>query len=475
MAQLPDSIRPYATVLAKHHFWLLALLAPLLLLPLLRLANASMGGKIKLQKDKIDSQIKALKTVAGRKDHPNEAWSKAIETQVKAIRQETLGEWKRFWDSQQSLRVWPDKFGPDFVKAVVALRPGANLDRQFLQRYQNMVPDVVRQLPGRMGSAEAMADATAKAGSGKATAGGARGIVVWSADDQTRLYKSFKWDRTPSTVQVLLAQEELWLYGMWCDFVARANQRATGAFDATITDVEQLAIGYPAAEDRPGGEGGGRILAAEAAAAPPPTDAAATGGTPAVAQGPAVRPSHPRFGGGTAPAAPRSGEPGAADGLGATQVVASPDAPFREWIYVDFSGRPLTATELASAPEAQMVHLVPFVLRVVMDERRLDALLADIAASAIPIDVRQVRINADSAAGAASTPAASGGSTQRRRRPYDATIELRGTVALATAPDEKVFDTLQLSTPGVPAVALPPRRPALWTRRFTFATARGTS
>lgn len=474
MAQLPDSIRPYATVLAKHHFWLLALLAPLLLLPLLRLANASMGGKIKLQKDKIDSQIKALKTVAGRKDHPNEAWSKAIETQVKAIRQETLGEWKRFWDSQQSLRAWPDKFGPDFVKAVVALRPGANLDRQFLQRYQNMVPDVVRQLPGRMGSAEAMADATAKAGSGKAT-NAARGIVVWSADDQTRLYKSFKWDRTPSTVQVLLAQEELWLYGMWCDFVARANQRATGAFDATITDVEQLAIGYPAAEDRPGGEGGSRVLVSKAESSPASDAGQGTAGSIPATKEPAGRPAHPRFGGGAAPATPRSGEPGAADGLGATQVVASPDAPFREWIYVDFSGRPLTSTELASAPEAQMVHLVPFVLRVVMDERRLDALLADIAASAIPIDVRQVRINADSAAGAASAPAASGGSTQRRRRPYDATIELRGTVALATVPDEKVFDTLQPSTPGVPAVAIPPRRPALWTRRFTFAKARGTS
>jgi hypothetical protein len=111
-----------------------------------------------------------------------------------------------------------------------------------------------------------------------------------------------------------------------------------------------------------------------------------------------------------------------------------------------------------------MVHLMPFVLRVVMDQRRLDALLADIAAAPIPIDVRQVRINADSGA---AGPAAAGSSGPRRRRPYDVTIELRGTVALATMPDEKVLDALQPSLPGAPtSVAAPPRRPGRWARRW---------
>ena len=243
MAQLPDSIRPYAEAVFKHHFWLLTLLVPLALLPLLWVATGSMDTKIGAQNNKIKAQIDALRKVSSRPDHPNESWTKAVETQLKAVRQETLAEWKRFWESQQSLRVWPDKFGPDFLRAVGALRPGSSLDRQFLQRYQNMVADVVRQLPGRMGAAEAMTETTGKSGgaASRPVAGsGSRFLVTWATDDQVRLYKSFKWDSTPSTVQVLLAQEELWLYGMLCDFIRRANEKATGAFDSTITDVEQL-------------------------------------------------------------------------------------------------------------------------------------------------------------------------------------------------------------------------------------------
>lgn len=467
MAQLPDSIRPYMEALVKHHFWLLALVVPLVLVPLLWVATGSMDTQIQTQQKKIDSQIKALKVVAGRNDHPNESWTKAVETQLKAVRQETLAEWKRFWESQQSLRVWPDKFGPDFLRAVGSLRPGGSLDRQFLQRYQNMVADVVRQLPGRMGAAEAMTEAAGKsagAGSRPMAGGGSRFLVTWAADDQSRLYKSFKWDSTPSTVQVLLAQEELWMYGLWCDFIRRANEKATGAFDATITDVEQLAVGYPATEERPGGQGGTRILGGKRAPETAGDDAASPPGGPgATAKEPASRPAHPRFGGAAPAARPGGGDAAATGGLGGGPVAASPDDPLREWIYVDFSGRPLSAAELSSAPEAQMVHLMPFVLRVVMDQRRLDALLADIAAAPLPIDVRQVRINADSGAAAA----AAGSSGPRRRRPYDVTIELRGTVALATMPDEKVLDTLLPSLPGAPtAVAAPPRRPGRWARRW---------
>jgi hypothetical protein len=468
MAQLPDSIRPAVEALVKHHFWLLTLLVPLALLPLLWVATGAMENKIRTQQNKIDTQITALKTVAGRSDHPNDSWTKAVKTQLESVRQETLAEWQRFWDSQQSLRAWPDKFGPDFVRAVGALRPGGSLDRQFLQRYQNMVADVVRQLPGQMGAAEAMTEATAKSGAGgarPAAGGGSRFLVTWAADDQSRLYKSFKWDSTPSTGQVLLAQEELWVYGMWCNFIRRANEKATGAFDTTITEVEQLAVGYPAAEDQPGGQGGARILVAKGGAPEAAVDVASAppGGASATAKGPASRPGHPRFGGG-APA-PRSGggEVAAAGGLGGGPAAASPDDPLREWIYVDFSGRPLSAAELATAPEAQMVHLMPFVLRVVMDERRLDALLMDIAAASVPIDVRQVRINAESiVAGPASAAAVAG---PRRRRPFDVTIELRGTVALATVPDEKVFDTLQPSFPGAPPAAAAPR-PGSWARRW---------
>ena len=121
-------------------------------------------------------------------------------------------------------------------------------------------------------------------------------------------------------------------------------------------------------------------------------------------------------------------------------VPADPDETLRNWIYVDFAGRPLTGAELAAAVDSQMVHLMPFVLRLVIDQRQIDPLLVSLSTSAIPIDVRQIRINAtggpaggDGAMGQASfVPAAAGSG-----RMYDVTLELRGTVGLATPPSEK--------------------------------------
>jgi hypothetical protein len=142
------------------------------------------------------------------------------------------------------------------------------------------------------------------------------------------------------------------------------------------------------------------------------------------------------------------GAPGGAPG-GEAPPEASPDDLLRSWIYVDFTGKPLTAAELATSPDAQLVHLVPFVMRAIVDERKLDTLLVDLATAPVPIDVRQVRINVGAGGPGGGMPsmgpmggfgpgggefggqpAAAAGS-----RPHDVTVELRGTVALAKQPD----------------------------------------
>jgi hypothetical protein len=288
------------------------------------------------------------------------------------------------------------------------------------------------------------------AGAGPA-AGGSDAVVAWSASDQKRLFDSFKWEKPPSTTQVLLAQEELWVYGLFADVIKKMNEGAAGAFNAPVSSVIELAVGYPAAEDQPGGQGTGRVFIPAAATAggggefggegmPPP---GMDPGMGMPGEGGAMgRPLNPRFGGGSGPAmggGPMMGGEGGGDPAAAP--VASPDDQLKEWIYVDFSSKPLTAAELATVPAARMVHLMPFVLRVTMDQRKLDTLLADLATIAVPIDVRQVRINPSQqvgglggGAGAMPAPTDNGG-----LRPFDVTVELRGTVGLAPPPDKNAI------------------------------------
>lgn len=496
MPQLPEQIRPYVAVLAKYHFWILAAIVPLVILPMLFNGQASLDARIAAQKSQIESRVAGLRGVQGIAEHPNEGWSQAIEEQTAAIRDQTLAEWTRFWKAQQPLRVWPPRLGNDFLAKVERLKPGGTLERPFLLRYQNTVPDLVRDLPKRMGADDLMVEVAAGAApgprgprSGPMLGGpgefggmpaqprpgrgpqGPAALVQWRAEDQKRLFASFSWEKPPSTTQVLLAQEELWVYGLLCDAIKRANAGATAAYDAAIVGVDELAVGYPAAEERPGGEGSTRVFQAE------PVAGAAGGGElspegmpmggptsgvpgmePGAADGRAARPPHPRFGGGSpggmtmlpGGGGESGGMPtpgGAADGAPAP-APASADDQLKEWIYVDFNGKPLTAAELATVPDARLVHLVPFTMRLAMNQQRLDALLADLAAAPVPVDVRQVRINVasqpgggnaagfgmQSGSGARGMPEMSGG-TDQGKRPYDVIVELRGTVGLAAMPD----------------------------------------
>ena len=426
MVQIPDTIKPVITGLTKHHFWLLAPLVPLVLLLPLSLATGDMQAKIAARRQQIEGKITAIKSVHQVNPHPNEQWSKDIDASAARVRSETFREWQRFWESQASLRVWPAELGNDFVRAASALPPDGRLDAALLQRYQNRIPDVVRKFPGRMGAAAAMVVAAKPE---PRAAGGFQ--LEWDPADQQRLYASFKWDAQPSTEKVVLAQEELWVQGLLCDAIARANRDATGIYDAAIQSVSTLQVGYPAAEDTPGGAGAKRIVVPDLP--PPPPGKAPPPLPPVVDHGAGTRPANSRFTPSAAPA------PVAEEEGNVTADTAPPDPSLREWIYVDFAGRPLRSAELATLPPVRMVHLVPFVCQLVIDQRRLDALLADLASGPIPIDVRHVRINVEAGAAGIDRDALP-------LRRHDIKVELRGTVALATPPDPKVLG-LDLTPP----------------------------
>jgi len=492
MVQIPDSARPYLAAVAKHHFWILAALVPLLLVPAVWSANSLLWRVISTQRSAIDGHVSGLRRIQAEQDHPNARWVEAVDSRTGAVREGISGEWRRFWESQRPLRVWPEKLGDDFLQAIEEVESGRRKELMLRdrQRYQNEVPGIVRGLPARMGCKELMGDQQAAENIPRGMPGRLPSVpglpgddldspeaslsldpLVWLADDQRRLFQSFDWQKAPSTVQVRLAQEELWVYGLFCDAIRKLNAGATGAFNASITSVEELAVGYPAAEEAPGGLGGGRIywkIDPKAVAGP---EADAMDGMPPMDGGPGMmpmgapglpssdrltRPVNPRF---TASQGFDDGMPGNVPAVRAEAAFGGGEEPdgenqaaaltaddlLQQWIYVDFAGRPLSSPALRTAADAALTHLVPFTLRVVIDQRKIDPLLRELAAGAVPIDVRQVRINPTGRLGGGGDPLAVGtglggepvGGEDRRRRPHDVTLELRGTVALATEPDQR--------------------------------------
>mgnify|MGYP006275877601 FL=1 len=401
---IPENLRPALGIIAKYHFWILASLVPILLLPLLFVGAGGLRARIATQRQSIQSKIGQAQSVRNQQPHPNESWRTAIDADVAETDRETLDEWRRFWHSQSGLWSWPAMLGDAFLADAGRLQPGGRLERNSLLRYRDLAPRLVQELPARMGVANAMVEQSNQKAAGAAPPTGVplAPPLSWSQASQKKLQDSFVWEGVPNTTQVVLAQEELHVYGLFCDLIAAFVKGATGAHDSPLTVVEELAVGFPALEEP---QEGTRIdVPATPGAVPGQGDVMMPPAGPDQAQ-PRWHPRFARDGGG-GPA--RSGD-----------QPRSPDNDYRSWIYVTFAGKPLSAAELDADPAMRMVHLMPFVLRVVIDQRQLDRLLVALARSPIPIDVRQVRVNSMKQSG---------------RRPNDIVVELRGTVALATHP-----------------------------------------
>lgn len=524
---VPEGARPAVRLLLKHHFWILSVLVPLVLLPLLFAGSGAIGTQIESRRQEIDGKLSQVKQVAQVNPHPNEEWSKAIDSQADTVRQEIEGEWKRLWESQTALRVWPEELGNDFLRGIGRLRTNDQLPRALLQRYQTTVQRLVRKLPERMGVPAAAVDMVADGampgggmmpgrggmapgmmtpggvGPGMAGPGGPGegpggtpfqpAKMIWNPGDQARIFQSFVWTTVPTTRQVLMAQEQLWVYGLFCDLMREFTKSATGPHDSPVAVVEEIAISHDAAEPGPGGMGESRVFLP-----PQPRGADSgmgmgagmsagmgsgmgsgmdmgSGGMGRMAgRGMRLRPGS---GSGDMSGGMGSGAmPGMMDSSTGPAATSGPpgDAELLSYAYVDFGGRALTAEELMTEPGAEMTHLMPFVLRVVIDQRQIDALLVALAASEIPIDVRQIRINpgaagqlsADGGMGGMSGMGGMGGmsgmsgmgampgmmsggfgdtggfggsgmGTAGLRR-HDVRLELRGTVALATKPGDPV-------------------------------------
>ena len=463
MVEIPDDIKGYLKQVQKYHFWLLALLMPLVLVPLAFTADAKLLKDIDTRSSAVEAKVKSIESVKSKSaeglegfGHPQSDWAELITRSNNTLREQILSEWTYLWDQQKAIRTWPAPadIGADFLRAISRLKPDQELPARFRDRYLQRIRRVVQKLPSRIDAKESMEALGGDSGFGRGDFGMSpeMGItdedtdnrVVWNATDQNELFQTFYWASTPSTKQVLLAQEELWAYEILCDAVAKANNDSTGSHNATIPYISQLAVGYRAAEEDPGGRKGGR-LKTKSAGFDDYMEMDMDMGMDGEMMG---KPANPRFA--------NVGGDGMQDvmydeftGMPIDSASEDSDEALLNWIYVDSEGTPLESELVAESPDTKFVHYIPFCLKCRVDQRKLDLLLRSFATMLVPIDVRQVRVNPGSADSMYGEEGMNGGemmsgmgsdamSTDGVRR-YDFNVELRGAIALAQKPDATVL------------------------------------
>jgi hypothetical protein len=241
------------------------------------------------------------------------------------------------------------------------------------------------------------------------------GIVDWDPSSREALQKRYEFEQLPTTEEVLLAQEDLWVYEAILNVVTATNEGAKGPADAAVRRISSIQIGRDAigAWTRSG-------RSAIQSTMSPSGEDPITFATPKPAGG--------------AAAAERA-KPAAKD-LTSNR-------------YVEDNGKPLAQSDKSPYAEFKMM---PVVLELTVDERRIPDLLVNCANSNMPIEVRMIRLRPGAgeaqqlaaglnvAAGTGHTPPA-GTMARTDSLAFDMPIEIQGLIYIYNPPDEKQLGT----------------------------------
>ena len=453
-----DKLKQILEVLRKHHFWILCGLAAIFGLAAWYMSTATLADQFKAGSDKINQYFTTLSSIP---PEPKEEWMPAAETHIKSATDDVKGAWEALYAEQKkNLFIWPKSLGDDFIKGMESIEGTKNeLDPPLRERYWDQVRKYVPAL-ATIVDAEAPAIGVAPVAADQPPV---EHSVSWP--QLSEIQQGFEWDRSPSTQIIKQAQEELWVYEALAKIVAEVNNKKKGAHDAPIRQIISMDIAYSFGDVPLNGTRGripllsgySALGGADPTLAPPPPDAS----TP-------VRPdvkNRLHGDGQTTGATPTDGAP------------MDQDSMWRGFRYVNEKGEAMSSAEFDAAAPSAKFFLMPFRLIVNIDRRSIDRLLVECRNSQLPIEVKQVRINASATgSGGAMAPVIRTGGGSREHDdeggrgggggpafvPNDpnsaynrySTVELDGVVYLIQPPNLSAADSEQ--TPTADSTPTPP-------------------
>ena len=487
-----DQLKLVLAEIKKYHFWVLCGIVVVVPLGLWFTSTGQLRRNTDARKGELKGEMDRVKQLETMQSPANEKTKQVIAEAHERLKDEVFAAWKYLYDEQAARNQWPRILGNEFRAHIgslgedgqieeydrevywtfirkhiptLFLKEMGGLDVRMTQEerkwYQDRVAD--KKVPKTFQKKKPDADPNAKtdpnapgaktapgqaAGSAKPTTiDEPTGIVDWNEADRRQMEQRFSWDRRPTSSQVRLAQEDLWVLEALVRIIKETNKNATSQYNAPVKTIYSLTIGQLAAvemassQDRVfrgygmgmgyGSETGGGAGAAYGGAkgyggygggsGGPALMPPGSGGRPAGYSPPPVAPKGGAMGGGdmggamVMPSAgltggygrtgmPTTMPPGSTTMPGSTGDVTpgaagGPTAPLSEdeqvavglkhGRYVDQFGQPLP---YYVAPPFKQFKMMPVCMRLGIDQRELPRLLANCANSSMPVVVRRVAI-----------------------------------------------------------------------------------
>ena len=393
-----DKVITFMKAVKKYHFWILCVIIPLTSMVIWYLSTGKISQATAKQYGIIKSKRSNLQKIANELNHPNEKVHEKMDSIIGDRRNVVQSAWEIRWKQYENILTWPKRgLTEKFRNEVAKLHPfekisptdEESLDIGFREMYRDYIKDELPNLADVIGSHW---NPTNERGESPNMERFGRNpnatmavdpnlLVHWKAEDQARIESEhFDWsksiDSLPTTLEVLYAQEDLWVLIALLEIIAEANHGATTNSSATVKQIEYIQIGRDAKNQL------GQL-------------------TPVVS-----RDNQQDGGQGMLNdydiASSRSGLDGAYRGsLDWSDAEENLDPAGMR--YVNETFQPLSGAELRSAVNnatsdklsLAVAKRMPIRLRLIVDQRRIDDLLIACGNSELIVEVRQLRFNPD--------------------------------------------------------------------------------
>jgi hypothetical protein len=373
-----EKVHQILGVLKKHHFWIFSVVVSAAILGCWYTARASLTKKYEAEKSAIEQQFSALQTIRSNELHPNPDFKTGVDVERQKLKQTTDAEWQRLYDRQKGVFIWPealpafkeweDKGRKEPMTLLMRQQYQGFIDREFPKLEQ--LVDVRREKypQGTTGSTipnPAMRSQIPMTGG---IAGPEMiGIVEWDQNDFMRLQSNLKtWNTTtPTQREVELCHESLAIYRSLLEAIRKVNSAATDNENAIVKRIIALDIGKDASV--PGTYDVSNVIM--------PSELVAATGTEGGGAYPTVDINARQTEG------PLTGEQ-----INKEQMLLDDR-------YLDGAGAPVKADAALNSPPFAEFKLMKVRLLLVVNQKGIPTLLAELANAKLGVEVHQVRVN----------------------------------------------------------------------------------
>ncbi len=444
----------------------------------LYLLVARAGGlatETKANEDTVKKSFADLQDV-DKSAHPaNQQFAEGVNAKNDELKQKVLAEWQVAYDAQQKTFSWPELI----AERMASLKPDdpiPSLIREQCRSNEVFREDLIAKVfvtadyrhpkPVPEGAAPAVEPPKGRPGEAKPAAQAEEvvdtmeGLVVWNSAHRDALeqrYTLMRTPGTPSTVNIRLAQEDIWMLENLAKVIRKTNEGAADVIAVPIKRIDSLDVAQWAIND----------AVRESPKVYVDKNATDTGVLP-----------------GQANTQPSETQPDAAEREKAM------DDELLTGRYLGDTGQPLGAADAAPYAEFKLMFVR---MKVVIDQRKIPDLMVNCANAQIPIEIVRLTmeeplISAGSKPNATpggplpglnrSQPSPAAGRPQGNNaaadnveaNPSDVTVEICGLVQIFNLPDVEKLGTGSAADPGkrpagVPAAPVKaPRSGAVLTR-----------